>query len=120
MIVDDLHIFDTCSRPVETDAKLVVHADTVLPSSFALEGLELVAGWNPEIFEPSRDLQLAQLAPCYSLDLLEPPNPASRRKRLRRSIFERQDHPRILTRGVINVKRYDYQTASGPGLYQNP
>lgn len=51
MIVDDLHVFGTSRRPAKTDPALVVHADTMLAGTVALERLESIAGRNAQIGE---------------------------------------------------------------------
>jgi len=63
VIVDDLHIFGPRSRPAETNAELIVHADAVLACPVALQGFKPVAGRNPKIFDSTCNLQLPQLAP---------------------------------------------------------
>jgi hypothetical protein len=59
MVVHDLYVFRACGRPAEAHAKLVVHADTVLPSAVAPERFQPVARWYAEVIYPARDLQLS-------------------------------------------------------------
>ena len=106
MIVNDLDLLGTRSRPAEADAKLIVHPDTVLTSPVSLE-FTSVTGWNTEILQSSRDLQLAQLAPPDALDLLKALDPPTASERLSIGIPERYDHLNIITHNVINVTR-DY------------
>jgi hypothetical protein len=62
MVIDDLDIFRTSSRPAEAHPKLVVQANAVLPGPISLELFKAVPWWNTQVFEPSGDLQLTKLA----------------------------------------------------------
>lgn len=60
MVVHDLNVFGARSRPpAETNTKLFIDADAVLPGTFTLKRLQAVPGWHLEILEPTGDLQLA-------------------------------------------------------------
>ena len=107
MIVNNLDILGTRSRPAEADAELIVHPDTVLTFPVSFECFKSVTGRNTEILQSSRDLQLAQLTPSGALDLLKPLDPPTASERLSIGIPERYDHLNIITYSVINVTR-DY------------
>jgi len=72
VIVHDLDVFRTGIRPAKADAELVVDADAVLPGAVPLERFESVAWRDAQVVEPSRDLQLPQLAPRDRRDVREP------------------------------------------------
>jgi hypothetical protein len=59
MVVHDLYVLRAGGRPAEAHAKLVVHADTVLPSAVAPERFQPVARWHAEVIYPARDLRLS-------------------------------------------------------------
>jgi len=105
VIVHDLDIFRACNRPPETDPKLLVHANAMLPGTVALERFEPVSRWDTEVFKPSRDLQLSKLAPRNCLDIHESRHTPTVREELRVGTSERYNHRKILTQRVINVKR---------------
>jgi len=70
-MVRGLHVFRTGRRPSEAYAELLVHADTVLPSTISLECFESIARWHPQVVESARDLKLARLASGGRLDANE-------------------------------------------------
>jgi hypothetical protein len=47
--------------PTESDAVLVVHADTVAASTAPLQAFEPIAGWNREVLQPRSDVEHLQL-----------------------------------------------------------
>jgi len=51
MVVNDLHVFGTCSGPPETDAPLVVDAYGMLPGTIPLQSLQVVSGWRPKVIQ---------------------------------------------------------------------
>ena len=104
MVVHNLYVFRACGRPAEAHAKLVVYAETVLPSAVAPERLQPVARWYAEVIYPACDLQLPQVASRYRLDIRPPPDPPAFGQGFRVGAFERLDHEAIVTLGVLNVK----------------
>jgi hypothetical protein len=62
MVVHDLNVLSTYSRPAEANPELIVNTDAILPGAIALERFEPIARRHPEILEPSCDLQLPKLA----------------------------------------------------------
>ena len=117
MVVDDLDVLGACGRPPKAHPELVVHADAVLTNPVTLKGLKLVAWRNTEIADPTRDFQLAQLAPGDVFNLLKLLDPSSGGQRLGVAVLERDDHSQILTPCVINVKR-DGSIPSWPRGFQ--
>jgi hypothetical protein len=77
VVVHDLDAFGAGGSPAKANAILVVDADAVLTGSVALHGFESVSGRNPEVIEPTRDLQLSELAPSDRLDADKPRHPQS-------------------------------------------
>ena len=62
MIVDDCNGVGAVRRPDEANAKLPVDANTVLPAPILLQGLQLIAWWDPKRFEGDSGIELIQLA----------------------------------------------------------
>jgi hypothetical protein len=87
-----------------------------LPETIALERFESIARRYPQIVEPARDLKLAKLASREGLDAHEPLDAPAAGEGFRVSVPERDDHVRIVTRGVINVKRDNRVANGGSGL----
>jgi hypothetical protein len=92
VVVHDLDVFGTGSRPAEAHAVLVVHPDTVLPGSVTFERFEPITRWHPQVFQPSCDLQLPKFAPSNQLDAHEAPDSLTVRKSLGLGTFKRRDH----------------------------
>ena len=61
-MVDDLDLVGIASDPAEADAPLVVDANAVLAVPIAFELLEAISGWGPEILEPHRRVDVAELS----------------------------------------------------------
>jgi hypothetical protein len=58
MVVHDLYVLRACGHPAEAHTKLVVHADTILPSAVTPERLQPVARQYAEVIYSARNLQL--------------------------------------------------------------
>lgn len=56
MIIDNFNIFCAGRGPAEADAELIVHTNTVLPATRAVECFQAVARWNTQIVKPSCNL----------------------------------------------------------------
>jgi hypothetical protein len=83
MIVHDLDAFRVTSRPLEANAKLVVHADAPLPGARTSQLFQPIAWRDPHIFDPARQIELFQLPQCGTLDVYEARNALQGEKRLR-------------------------------------
>ena len=106
MVIDDLHLFRASLGPAKADPPLLVDPDAMLPSPPAFERLELVAGWNPQVLQPSGDMHHRQLAAHHAEQV------AGQLARhlpledfLRLFAGETPDHAGVLTRDVNTVKR---------------
>jgi hypothetical protein len=62
MVIDDFDVFRTAIRPSKTDAKLIVDADTALPTPVAAQCFEAIAGRRCQIAQLNRRIQLDELA----------------------------------------------------------
>jgi hypothetical protein len=62
VVVNDLNPFWTSVAPPKADSPLIVDSDTVLPRTITAQTLEPVARRNPEVFQTTRSINLAQLA----------------------------------------------------------
>ena len=62
MVVNDLNPFWTSVAPPKADSPLIVDSDTVLARAITTQTLEPVARRNPEVFQTTRSINLAQLA----------------------------------------------------------
>lgn len=105
MIIDDLHVRSTRSRPAEADAILIVHPDAVLARPVTLERFKPVSGRHAKVVQTSGDLQLPELSTRDVLNAVKPPDAPSCRQGFRIGIAERNDHQQLLTPRVNNVKR---------------
>jgi hypothetical protein len=77
VVVHDLDAFGTGGSPAKANAKLIVDPNAVLAGTVALEQFEAVPRRNPEVIEPTSDLQLSELAPSDRLDADEARHPQS-------------------------------------------
>jgi hypothetical protein len=66
MIVYDLHLVRFAFNPSETDAILVVDANTVPAFPLTLENLQLVAGWDPQLLQRAYGVELIELSPGHA------------------------------------------------------
>lgn len=64
MVVCDLDFKGISFDPLETDAPLIVDADTVLSSPVTSQYLEPVSWWNPQILQVDRILKKTEFASC--------------------------------------------------------
>ncbi len=71
MVIDDLNVEHIALLPYETDAPLIVDANTVLPLPVALEQLQPVAGDGSQIPELPSGIEHPQFAESYVLDSLK-------------------------------------------------
>jgi hypothetical protein len=77
VVVHDLDILRTGSRPAEADAILVIHPDAVLAHAIAPERFEAVARRHTEVVEHGRNLALPELSSRNRLDVDETLHPNS-------------------------------------------
>src|SRR6218665_4070236 len=91
--------------PYETDAPLVIDADTVLPPAVALQRFEPVPGGNPQTGQLSSGMQLQELSPCHTFNVLEPGHTLAAEKRLGIGTTERVEHVRIFFCVAESVKQ---------------
>ena len=89
MVVNDLNPFWTSVAPPKADSPLIVDSDTVLPRTITAQTLEPVARRNPEVFQTTRSINLAQLAQRDAHDArIEGRNRLPRKQVLRLTIPE--------------------------------
>ncbi len=69
MVVDDFHVLRAFRRPNEAHAKLVVDTNTVLTGAVALERFKPVPGWNTQVVQRARPVELFQFAPGHGFDV---------------------------------------------------
>ena len=110
MVIHDLDVFCARSRPAEADAILVVHSDAVLARTVTPERLKSVARWHAQVIKHAGDFELSELSSGDRFDVDEALHPMSVSEALSARVLERNDHERIVTQRVNNVKR-DYQGA---------
>ena len=108
VVIDNLHVIRIALVPAKADASLIVDPDAMLTRPAARELFEPVARRHPKIRQDLRRIQHQELP---TRDPLEIPRPAPGRLAvedlLGLPVPEAPDHPGMLTRGDINVKRYD-------------
>jgi hypothetical protein len=92
VVVHDLYSLRPDGSPAKANAVLIVDADAVLAGTVALQSLEAVAWRNPEVVEPTGDLELSEFASSDRLDGDETPNPPSAGEGFGVGISERDNH----------------------------
>lgn len=92
MIIDDLNIGRSGWYPPETLPELVVHANAMLSTAPTLECFEPVPRRYPQILEPTRNLQLSDLASRNRLNARESLDVTPVRERRRFGVTERNNH----------------------------
>ncbi len=105
MIVHDFDIFRAAFRPSKTDAKLIVHANTVLSGAVAFKCFQAVARRHLEIVKSLCNLKLAKLSFGNTFYVHKPLDSTTVGQCLCLFAIERNDHEETLMRRVINVKR---------------
>jgi hypothetical protein len=73
VVVHDLDIGRTVSRPTKANSPLVIDPDRVLPLSIADQGLEPIGGRDPQVIEPLGGVKSTKLATGNSKDLNRKP-----------------------------------------------
>ncbi len=73
MIVHNLHVEGINSGPAETDAPLVVDANTVLPLAIAREGLQAIAWNSSKIRQRRSGMNMIELPFRHRSNTLKPP-----------------------------------------------
>jgi len=68
VIIGQFNIVRVTISPAETNAVLIVHANTVLPRPVTLQGFKAIAGRDPQICEAPRPMQQPQTAKRYASD----------------------------------------------------
>ena len=73
MIIDDFNVMRVSACPAETDAPLVVDANTVLTGSITTQLLESVGWWNAEVKETGSSVEHDELPERNSLEVRRQP-----------------------------------------------
>ena len=82
--------------PDKANPPLLIDANTVLPFAIALQGFQLVAGWNLQAGQLRRGVQLQELASGHPFDVFKPGHHLAAKKRLGVKASEGADHVCIL------------------------
>ena len=82
MIVNDLNVAGTFSRPYETDAKLVIDPNTLLTCTIAYKCLQSVSWRDSEIVKRGCSIEHRKRAHCNGLNVDEAFDPLAPLKRL--------------------------------------
>jgi len=75
VIVNDLNVAGTFSRPYETDTKLVIDPNTLLACTIAYKCLQSVSWRDSEIVKCGCSIEHRKLAYCNGLNVGEAFNP---------------------------------------------
>jgi hypothetical protein len=108
VIVRDGNFICVTIQPSETDSKLVIDANAVLPFSIAFKRFESITGWNAQIFNVDRSIQRFQFATSSLFDIHEFAYPLAVKQGFRVFVCKSPDHG--LDRISINEKQ---QACSG-------
>lgn len=83
MIVNDLNVPRSFSRPYKTDSKLVIDTNAVLARTIFFKPLQPVSWRNAEIVKHSCAIEHRQLPHCNGLNIDEPLDPLAFEETLR-------------------------------------
>ncbi len=97
MVVHDLDVFRTGSRPAKAHSKLVVHSNAVLTGPISLEFFKAITWRDAKISKFLCDLQLAKFTPCDRFDICESRDSPSVCKSFRITTSEGLNHVKIVT-----------------------
>ena len=75
MVVHDLYVVGVAVLPSEAYPPLVINSDTVLAQSVALQCFQLIPWRQHEILKCPCTMEVEELAPCLTLECLEPCDP---------------------------------------------
>jgi hypothetical protein len=107
VIIYDLDVIRIAAGPPEADAPLIVDPDAMLAGTVALELLQPVAGLHLQVLQRLRSIDSYELPQHGTLECRGiAPHPLPTEEALSVPVGEAPDHRRIITRNVINVKRY--------------
>jgi hypothetical protein len=119
MIVDDFDILGAVISPSDTHPELVVDPDAVLSLSIAFKGFQTIPGWNAKVIQPARNLQLTKLAAGYRGNISKTLYRIAFAKSFSVGTPEGFYHRTIVTRWVINVKRFQDDCRPLEAIYPN-
>lgn len=106
MIVDDLYVFVAFRRPHEAHAPLVIDPNAVLALSVPFQDLKLIPGWNAQVFQDGRPIDLFKLAQRWALHIDPPAHTLALKQGFGFLALEAFDrHRKIITPRMNNVKR---------------
>lgn len=105
MVIDDFNSALLFAFPVEAKAILVVDPDTMLPRPIRLEGLQMIARWQPQIRPFARAIQLCEFAEYAPFELCgSTVVPAALPQPRRLATGEARNHPTTLSsRDVVSI-----------------
>ena len=92
MVVDYLDVFRAGVCPAKTQAELIVHANTILAGTVALQGFQAIARWRAQKLKGMRRIELHQLTNRHERNRREPPAFARLEQSLSIDAAEALDH----------------------------
>ena len=108
MVIDDLDLLCMPFGPYEAKPPSAADPDAVLAFPIMLQGLELIARWNPKEVQACGGVQLLQFPESDSFNVHKASHPPSFKQGLRIPATKTQDHDDILTASVINRKSLQF------------
>jgi hypothetical protein len=106
MVVDDLDMACVAIDPDETQAPLTVESNAVLIRSVSTQSFQAVTRRHAQKLQRRGCMQLLQLANGDGCDVGEPGDTATVEQGFGITAIKTLNHEKIITNGVINVKRY--------------
>jgi hypothetical protein len=97
MVIHNLDILSTSTRPAEAHAELIINAYAVLAGTIASQGFQSVARRHTEVFQSPRDLELPKFSARYNSDAGKSFNPLALREGFCVGTLERMDHKLMVT-----------------------
>jgi hypothetical protein len=104
MVVNDFDLQRITRVPTKTESPLLVYANAVLTSSVALERLQLITRWYPQVTERRRGVEVLEFLSGTLLNLaIKPFHKLTAEYGFRPLVLERTNHGMIVTRVVPSV-----------------
>ncbi len=114
MVVNNFNLGNRTFIPAEAYPPLFIDADTELTFPITGQPFKLVVGWNPKEGESGGSINLHQLAPGHTLNLMRNPDREDAVENFFRLFAaKRSNHGQILPYCGTNVKRLYVAVAGG-------
>lgn len=112
VVINNFNLLCTALRPLKAKSPLVIDTDAMLTFSIFLQGFKFVLWRDSQVIHITCPIEHRQLTQRNRFNIDPALNPHALIQLLGITTLEADDHVKMVTSGISNVKRYPYRSAN--------